>query len=278
MQHRDSVTTQVNPVQEGTTSSERRQSVWGARELLWALVARNLRMRYQRSMLGFLWVLLNPLLTTLILVGVFRYVLRIQVEQYWTFFLSGYFAWVFVVHSVTACAGTIRDHSYMTRTLAFPADVLVLSTLASRVIEFAIEIVLVAVVLAVFRHGGVPIAYAFLPLAVLLVAGVALAIAYPVAALSVFFKDAEFALPVSFTLLGYLSPVFYPLSLVPEAWRTVYSLNPLVGILELFHTILYEGRIPPGRDVLVSATIVAVSLAVGVRLFRWKRDLFAEIV
>src|SRR5262245_19709267 len=105
--------------QEGGASL--RDSAWGARELLLALVARNLRMRYQRSALGFLWVLLNPLLTTLILVGVFRYVLHIPVEQYWGFLISGYFAWIFIVHSVTECSGTIRAHSYMARTLAFPA-------------------------------------------------------------------------------------------------------------------------------------------------------------
>src|SRR5262245_52470797 len=175
-----------------TPTSGTPSSVWKSRELLWALVARNLRMRYQRSALGFLWALLNPLLTTLILVGVFRYIFRVQLPQYWTFFISGYFAWIFLVHSVTACSGTIREHSYMTRTLAFPSDVLVLSTLAARCVEFIIEILLVAVALAIFRHGGVPWSYALLPFAILLLAGMALALAYPVAAVSVFFQDTEF--------------------------------------------------------------------------------------
>lgn len=255
-----------------------RDSVWGARELLLALVARNLRMRYQRSALGFLWVLLNPLLTTLILVGVFRYVLHIPVEQYWGFLISGYFAWIFIVHSVTEASGTIREHSYMARTLAFPADVLVISTLLSRIVEFLLELLLVAVVLAVFRHGGVPPAYAMLPLAMVLLVGMALALAYPVAAGSVFFKDVEFALPVGFTLLGYLSPVFYPLSLVPEAWRGIYSLNPMVGILGMFHSILYDGRVPSLSSVAISAAEVAILVIVGRMLFRWKRALFPEIV
>lgn len=255
-----------------------RDSVWGARELLMALVARNLRMRYQRSALGFLWVLLNPLLTTLIMVGVFRYVLHIPVEQYWGFLISGYFAWIFIVHSVTECAGTIRAHSYMARTLAFPADVLVISTILSRIVEFALEILLVAALLAVFRHGGVPASYALLPLVVAVLVGMALALAYPVAAGSVFFKDVEFALPVGFTLLGYLSPVFYPITLVPEAWRGLYSLNPMVGILGMFHAILYDGRMPALSVVAISVVEVAILVVIGRKLFRWKRALFAEIV
>lgn len=254
-----------------------RDSVWGARELLLALVARNLRMRYQRSALGFLWVLLNPLLTTLILVGVFRYVLHIPVEQYWGFLISGYFAWIFIVHSVTESSGTIRAHSYMARTLAFPADVLVISTILSRIVEFTLELLLVATLLAVFRHGGVPAAYALLPVAGALLVGMALALAYPVAAASVFFKDVEFALPVSFTLLGYLSPVFYPLTLVPEAWRGIYSLNPMVGILGIFHSILYDGRMPALSVVALSAVEVTILVVIGRVLFRWKRALFAEI-
>ncbi|MBC7894641.1 MAG: ABC transporter permease [Cytophagaceae bacterium] len=255
-----------------------RDSVWGARELLVALVARNLRMRYQRSALGFLWVLLNPVLTTLIMVGVFRYVLHIPVDQYWGFLISGYFAWIFIVHSVTESAGTIREHSYMARTLAFPADVLVISTLMSRILEFVLEIILVASLLAVFRHGGVPAAFALLPLAVALLVGMALALAYPIAAASVFFKDVEFALPVGFTLLGYLSPVFYPLALVPEAWRDLYSLNPMVGLLGIFHAILYDGRVPPFSLFAISAVEVTILLVIGRQLFRWKRSLFAEIV
>ena len=83
--------------------------VWQSRELLRALVARNLKMRYKRSVLGFVWALLNPLFTVAILVAVFRFVFRLAVEDYWAFLLSGYFAWIFVLHTVGACASVVRE-------------------------------------------------------------------------------------------------------------------------------------------------------------------------
>lgn len=252
--------------------------VWESRELLRALVLRNLKMRYKRSVLGFVWALLNPLLTVVILVAVFRYVFRLAVEDYWAFLLSGYFAWVFFLHTIGSCASVIRDHSYMTRTIAFPADVLVLSTVLARFIEFLAELVLVAVLLALFRHEGVPLAFVALPLVALLHLLVTLALAFPVAALAVFFHDVQHALPVAVTLLSYLSPVYYPFAYIPERWQPFFLLNPFATILPLFHRVLYDGLLPTLPQLAGTAALAVVLVVLGVRLFRWKRGYFAEVV
>lgn len=252
--------------------------VWNSRELLRALVARNLTMRYKRSVLGFVWALLNPLFTVVILVAVFRYVFRLSVQDYWAFLLSGYFAWIFVLHTVGACASVIREHSYMTRTLAFPSDVLVLSTVLARFVEFLAELALVAILIAIFKHHGVPLSYIALPLVAAIHLCITLALAFPVAALSVFFQDVQHALPVAFTLLGYLSPVYYPLSYIPARWQTLYRLNPFANVLPLFQTVLYEGRIPGIAALALTGGVSLLLLVVGVRRFRWKRAYFAEVV
>ncbi len=252
--------------------------IWSSRELLRALVARNLKMRYKRSVLGFVWALLNPLFTVVILVAVFRYVFRLSVEDYWAFLLSGYFAWIFVLHTVGACAGVIREHSYMTRTLAFPSDVLVLSTVLARFVEFLAELALVAVLIAIFKHHGVPLSYIALPVIAAIHLCLTLALAFPVAALAVFFQDVQHALPVAFTLLGYLSPVYYPLSYIPERWQGIYRLNPFADMLPLFQSVLYEGRLPGAGAFAITAAVSLLLLVVGVRLFRWKRAYFAEVV
>jgi ABC-type polysaccharide/polyol phosphate export permease len=259
-------------------AGSREPTVWEYRELLRALVVRNLKMRYQRSTLGFVWALLNPLLTVVILVGVFRYVFRITVQDYWAFLLSGYFAWVFVVHTVAACASVIREHSYMTRTLAFPSDVLVLSLALARFVELAVELALIAIVLAIYRHGGVPLAYVALPLLMVLLLLVTLSVAMPTAALGVFFHDVQHALPVALTLLGYLSPVYYPISYVPESWQALYRINPFANILPMFQGVLYEGRFPSASSLLLTSLAAAALCAVGIRLFRWKRAYFAEVI
>ena len=252
--------------------------VWRHRELLARLVSRNLKMRYQRSVLGFLWALLNPLVTILILVAVFRYVIRIGVDDYWAFLVSGYFVWVFVQHAVATSAGVIGDHSYMTRSLAFPAEILVLSSVLARMVEFMAELALVVLVLAVFRHNGIPLSMLLLPVVVAITLVLAIGLAMPIAAGAVFFKDIEHAVPVALMMLGYLSPVFYPMSLVPDRFRTIYLLNPVAALLTLYHEILYEGRFPSLALLSGSAAMSVVICAAGVVLFRRQRRLFAEII
>ena len=254
------------------------QEIWRHRELLRRLVARNLKMRYQRTVLGFFWALLNPLLTIMILVGVFHYVVRIGVSDYWAFLVSGYFGWVFTQHTLGTSAAIVTEHSYMTRSLAFPSEVLVLGSTLSRLFEFIAELVLVVVALALFHHHGVPASLLALPLIVVLHVLVTVGLALPIAAASVFFKDVQHAVPVALMLLGYLSLVFFPASLVPEPFRTVLLLNPVAALLTLYHAVLYEGRFPPAEQLGFAALLAVLAWVVGVTLFRRKRALFAEIV
>jgi lipopolysaccharide transport system permease protein len=250
-----------------------------SRALLWALVSRNLKTRYQRSALGILWALLNPALTILCLVIVFSKVLRIQIPDYWAFLLSGYFAWVFLVHTVSASATLLRDHAYMLRSVAVQPDILVLSTAIARGVEFLIEISLVALALALFKHHRIPLSYLALPLAVAIHFALILALSYPVAALGVFFHDVQHALPVLLTALGYISPVFYSLDLVPASLRAWFLvLNPITRVLPLFHSLLFDATVP-GIWEWVLAAVLSVSLyVIGLSMFRWRRPVFAEIV
>src|SRR5690606_1188765 len=98
---------------------------WQFRELFRQLVIRNLKVRYQRSGLGFLWLLVNPALTAAILVTVFGQIVRLDVPDYWAFLISGYFAWVFILHTLSTSVFVVPDHASMARSVAVPADVFV---------------------------------------------------------------------------------------------------------------------------------------------------------
>lgn len=254
------------------------REILASRELFLALVARNLTVRYQRSVVGFAWTLLNPAITTVILVFVFQSVLRMQLPQYWAFLISGYFPWVFALHTLGQAPSVVTSHSYMARSLPFPAEVLVASTVCSRLIEFAAELLLVVVVLCVYRHQGVPASLAFLPLLVVIQAILLTGLALPIAALAVFFEDVQHAVPTVLVLLGLLSPVYYPVSYVPESLRTLFLANPFAVLLELYHAVLYDGRLPSLQLLALSAVTSVAVLIVGATLFRWKRAYFAEIV
>lgn len=254
------------------------RELWEYRELLGALIERNLKMRYQRSLLGAVWTLLNPLITGVVLIGVFSVILRVQTPQYWALLISGYFAWVFTLNTLGIGATLMSGHAYMARSVPFPAEVLVVSAVASRFVEFAVEMILVVVVLATARHEGLTPGLLALPFVMAIHALLTAGVVFPIAALGVFFEDVQHAVPVALTMLTLVSPVYYPLSYVPQSWQPLLSLNPFAGVLTLYHITAYEGRLPTWAEFATPAITSVVVFVVGAALFRWKRGYFAEVV
>ena len=163
-----------------------------------------------------LWLLLNPALTVALLVVVFGQIMRLPVPHYWAFLVSGYFGWVFLLHTLSVAAFVIPEHSAMAKSVAVPADVFVLAAVTARFLEFALEMGLVVVLLGTLHHHGVPSSFVLLPVLMGLLLVTTLGLALPVAAVSVFFRDLEHALPPALMMLM-KSPVV-PGQLVPPAW------------------------------------------------------------
>jgi lipopolysaccharide transport system permease protein len=256
----------------------RLSDVWRYRELLRGLIVRNLKVKYQRSLLGFVWTLVNPLLTVTILIVVFSHVVRIQVPQYWAFLLSGYFVWNFMLQTLNTGTWVFAEHSRLTRSVAFPSEILVFSAAGSRLIEFAAEISLILLVTIVLQHHAVPPSYALIPVLVLIQVVMAIGLALPIATLSVFYHDVYHALPIALASLFYLSPVFYPASMVPESVRTLYFLNPMAGLLTLYHDVVYAGHWPSGLLLAGTGVQAAVVFAMGYAVFHRYASVFAEVV
>lgn len=251
--------------------------LWSARELLRNLVLRNLRVKYQRSILGFVWTLLNPLLTVGVLIAVFQFVIRLQVPHYWAFLLSGYFVWNFSMQCMTAGTTVLPEHSHLSRSVAFPAEVLIVSITLSRLVEYLVEIVLVLILLLAFHQHGATWRLAWLPVLLLIQVVLVTGLTLPIAALSVFFHDVRHALPIALMVLFYVSPVFYPASLVPERFRLLYLLNPFAGLLTMYQDVLYHGR-PPSLPLLASTAAATFAIAgIGYVVFRRYRAVFPEI-
>lgn len=252
--------------------------VWRARDLLRSLAARNLKVKYQRSALGFLWTLLNPLLTLAVLAAVFTHVVKIQVPDYWAFLLSGYFVWNYLFQMLSTATYVLAEHAGLRRSVAFPGEVLVLSATASRLVELAIELGLVLAALVAFHHGAVPASFSLLPLLVVLLVLLALGLALPLSVFSAFYNDVQHALPVVLMVLFYASPVFYPARLVPPEVRRFYLLNPIAGLLTLFHEVLYEGRFPSLALLGGVAAASVILFVLGYAVFNRYKAILAEIL
>jgi ABC-type polysaccharide/polyol phosphate export permease len=248
------------------------------RSLILNLVLRNMKVKYQRSFLGFFWTLLNPVIVVAVLTVIFSIVVRIPIEHYWAFLLSGYFAWNFLSSCISASTYTIAEHAYIIRNVAFPSEALVVSAALSRFIEYLAELAIIVVVLAWLHLGHVPASFALLPLLLVLQLLLAIGIQLPIATLSVFYKDVDHAVPIALLALFYVSPVFYPASMIPEPFQALYLANPVAQLLTLYHTVLYEGAMPgPALVAAACATTALVALG-GYAIFRRFDPLFAEVV
>lgn len=218
--------------------------VWNFRNLLYRLVIRDLKVKYQRSLLGLLWTLLNPLLTSLLLISVFSYVIRIQIDHYWAFLLSGYFVWNFVQQVLGSSATVMSQHARLRRSVAFPSEVLIFSVAVSRLVEFLIGMTFVLGVMTFFHHHSLPLSFVLFPLLVLIQVILLVGLMYPIATISVLFYDFQHALPIMIFTLFYITPIFYPVAMVPEILKPYYFMNPFAGLLTLYHIVVYEGRWP----------------------------------
>lgn len=270
--------THVNSADAPRRWSESLLAIWRYRELLRSLIVRNLKIKYQGSALGFVWTLLNPILTLAVLVAVFSYIVRIPLESYWAFLVSGYFVWNFVMQTLNTGTYVIAEHGPLRRSVAFPSAILVLGATGARLVEFGAEMVLVFAALILIHHQGVPPSFAGIPLLLTLQLLMTLGLVMPIATLSVFYTDVQHALPIALLTLFYLSPVFYPAEMVPDAIRTLYFLNPIAGLMTLHHVMLYEGALPSAQ-LLGATTGVAVFLFIaGYAIFHRYEPVFAEVV
>ena len=251
--------------------------LWQYRELLRSLVVRDLKVKYQRSLLGLIWTLLNPLMTVVILVTVFSFVMRVRVGHYWAFLISGFFVWNFISQVLCTTTTILSNHASLSRSVYFPREILVLSATCSRLVEFLIEISIVLVVLFLFHYHSVPTSLILLPILILIQVILTTGLMFPLTVISVLFYDVKHALPIVVTSIFYLTPVFYPPSIVPEGLRPFYYLNPFASLLSLYQTVLYEAAWPSLKLLVSVSGAAAGILVLGYWVFRRYKGVCIEI-
>jgi ABC-type polysaccharide/polyol phosphate export permease len=213
-----------------------------------------------------------------VLVVVFTAVIRIQIDNFWAFLISGFFVWNYISGSLYAATYTLAEHAQITRSIALPNEALIVSAALSKLVEFLAELLLVLAVLAVALHHRLPASFITVPVLLVIQFFLTLGLQLPVATLAVFYKDVQHALPLLLSALFYLSPVFYPASMIPEQAQSYYFINPVAQLLTLYQQVLYEGRFP-ALDLLASVSLkTAVILALGLLVFNRFKHLFAEIL
>jgi ABC-2 type transport system permease protein len=237
------------------------------RELVWCLVVRDLRVRYRRSTLGLVWSMLQPLLNMLVLTTVFSAAFGFRVENYAVYALSGVLFWNFFQQSVISSMNSLRRNENILKKLPVPTVVFPVATVLSGVVNLSLALIPLLALLLATGHALTP-ALLFLPGAVLVAAVFALGVGLLLSPLAIFFTDVVELVGVVLALVMYMTPVFYPASIVPEKLRWIVQLNPVNLLMEIFREPIYRGTVPSPLHLGLAAGVALVAIGVGSLVFR----------
>jgi lipopolysaccharide transport system permease protein len=253
--------------------------LWRYRELLYFFVWRDIKVRYKQTVLGAMWAVLQPLATTVlfaIFFGRFAGMSR-QVEQpYGLFIYVAMSLWTFFATAVSASANSLVGSSHLISKVYFPRLLIPLSSIVAALVDFAVAFVFLLVLL--IAYGEMPSArIAAFPLFVLGTAMVAAGTGLTLAALVVTYRDFRYVVGFLTQLWLFATPVLYPLHIVPEPWRLLYAINPMVGMVTGARAAVFGDPFP--LDVIgVSFVSAAAILVVGVRYFLKVERRFADVI
>jgi lipopolysaccharide transport system permease protein len=255
--------------------------LWEYRELLGFFVWRDLKVRYKQTVIGAAWAVIQPFMTMVVfsiffgrLAGLDQ---RTDGVPYPIFAYAALVPWMYFANALSGSTSAVVEHGRMISKVYFPRVFLPAGPVIAGLVDLAIALAVLLAMMLVFRIAPGP-SILLVPLFVLLAAVTALAVGLWLSGLNAMYRDVRYAVPFLVQFWLFASPVAYPSSLVPEPWRALYGLNPMVGVIEGFRWALLGTGQPPGPMVTVSAAVVLLLLVSGVAYFRRVERRFADVV
>jgi lipopolysaccharide transport system permease protein len=256
------------------------RELWSYRELFFFFAWRDLIVRYKQTFLGVAWAALRPLIAIALLSFVFSRLAGLQAEggvPYSVFVLTGLLPWQLVSTGLADASQSLILQANLVSKVYFPRILVPASALSVSVADGAVSLVLMGLLLV--YHGLWPgLRLLALPACFVLAVGTALGVGIWLSALTVRWRDLRVAVPFLVQVSLYASPVAYRAALIPEAWRPVFEINPLVGIIAAFRWCLIPGTSLETRAVLLSLTVTVLLLVTGLRYFRATERHFADVI
>ncbi|MCL2627402.1 MAG: ABC transporter permease [Oscillospiraceae bacterium] len=235
------------------------------------LVRRDFITRYRKSILGVLWSLLNPLLTMLVLTMVFSTLFKIEIEYFPVYLLSGQFIFNFFSEATTMAMGSVLAAEGVIKKIYIPKYIFPLSKVLLSLVNMGFSFL---AFLLVFIFTGVPFNWTVLliPIPVLYTFVFALGVAMLLSSLAVFFRDLMYLYGVLLTLWMFMTPIMYPVSILPDWLIPYYGFNPLYHLVDYFRSVAMLGIVPDLWSNLVCISFALASLCLGTYVFMQKQD------
>ncbi len=249
------------------------------RDLLYAWTSRTIRARYQQSVLGGLWAIIQPAATVAIFTVIFSLFIPVQTGDvpYILFSYTAMVPWTLFSASTLDMVDSLVTNMNLVTKIYFPREILPIAAMLARLLDYVIAFGVLLVLMVYFGRPLISLNWVYLPLLLLSQLALALGIGLTGSALNVFFRDIKHLFTLGMQLWLYLTPIIYPATLVPERFRSLYFLNPMAGVIEGYRAILLNNTTPQPAMWLS----VAVSLALfvfGYWFFKRVEFQFADVV
>lgn len=248
-------------------------------DLVYFLAKRDISVRYKQTVVGALWAVLQPL----VLAAIFSLFLGQLTDvpsdgaPYALFALAGMTMWLFVANATTRCSESTLSSADLISKVYFPRIAVPIAAIVAPAVDFAAAfLVLVSILIAV---GEIPAARILLAPAIFAVAVViVLGLGFWLSALVVRYRDVSLVIPFVIQVMLFVTPILYPLSLVPDSYQALYSVNPLVGVLEAFRWTVLPDASAPGALMVIPAVTSVVLLVTGLIYFARAEKRFADVI
>jgi len=248
-------------------------------ELLWNLTFREIKIRYKQSVLGLLWVILQPLAMMLIFTVIFSCFVKIPTDgiPYPIFSLVGLLPWTFFAAALSFAIPSIVSNINLVTKVYFPREIFPIASTFAAFFDFFISL---AVLLLFLLYYHIPLTINMLYTLPILILQIILTIAIVLfaSALNVYYRDVKYTLPLMIQLWMYLSPVIYPISAVPERFKFFYMLNPMAPIIDGYRRVILKGAAPDFIYLLIALVISIGIFAVSYKLFKKLEMSFPDVI
>ena len=243
-------------------------------ELLKQLVIRDVKLKYRRSYLRYLWSILNPLMLMMVLVVVFSNLFRFDIPNFPLYMISGQFLFNFMTEATNMSVSSITGNASLIKKTYVPKYIFTVSKVGSSLVNLLFSIGALLLVM-IFTDAEFSWNLLFFPIIILQVFIFSLGLGLWLAAITVFFRDIQYLWGVFVSMWMYLTPLFYPVSIIPEEYRDLYqNANPMYGYIEQFRDIVLYAKFPQTETILTGFATSLIVLILGAWYFNKKQDEF----
>lgn len=241
--------------------------------LLGRLVERDLKVKYRRSVLGYLWSLLNPLLMMVVMSAVFSYMFRYDIPNYPIYLITGQIIFTFFSEATTMAMDSVIGNASLIKKVYVPKYIFPISRVLSSFVTLLFSLVAVIIVMIFTQTPLTPVIILFpIPLLYVLLFSVGLGMVLSVCA--VFFRDTRYLYGVLTTAWMYFTPIFYPIESIPDNVQRILRINPLFQFIESFRDIVLYGKVPGIQNTTACIAWCLIALLAGILLFKRKQSNF----